>query len=116
MHRGLARAIGLFGSALCTIIAATTLSAQEVNCDAGDKEVRKLAFTGNTAFTDADLSKIIVTTASPYARTVLHLPYSARRCLDRNELPKDRARLVIFYRRRGYADATVDTAVRASGD
>ena len=68
MHRGFARAIGIFGSALCTIIFATTLSAQEVNCDAGDKEVRKLAFTGNTAFTDAELSKIIVTTASPFAR------------------------------------------------
>lgn len=116
MHRRFAHAIAIFGSALCTIIAATSAAAQEVNCDAGDKEVRKLAFTGNTAFTDAELSRIIVTTASPFARTVLHLPYSARRCLDRNELPKDRARLVIFYRRSGYADAAVDTVVRASHD
>ena len=115
MHRRIASAITAFGGALCTIILAASASAQEVNCDAGDKEVRKLSFTGNTAFTDAELSKIIVTTASPFARTVLHLPYSARRCLDRNELPKDRARLVIFYRRRGYSDATVDTVVRASG-
>ena len=115
MHRGLARAIGIFGSALCTIIVAASASAQETNCDAGDQEVRKLTFTGNTAFTDTELSKIIVTTASPFARTVLHLPLTVRRCLDRNELPKDRARLVIFYRRRGYSDATVDTVVRASG-
>jgi outer membrane protein insertion porin family len=115
MHRRFARAIGIIGSALCTIIVAASASAQETNCDAGDKEVRKLSFTGNTAFTDTELSKIIVTTASPFARTVLHLPLTVRRCLDRNELPKDRARLVIFYRRRGYADATVDTVVRASG-
>jgi outer membrane protein insertion porin family len=115
MHRWFARAIRISGSALCTIIVAASASAQETNCDAGDKEVRKLSFTGNTAFTDTELSKIIVTTASPFARTVLHLPLTVRRCLDRNELPKDRARLVIFYRRRGYSDATVDTVVRASG-
>jgi outer membrane protein insertion porin family/translocation and assembly module TamA len=113
MHRGLTRALFQAGCALLLFAAAA--QAQEVNCDAGDVEVRKLSFSGNTAFTDAELSKIIVTTASPFARTVLHLPYSAKRCLDRNELPKDRARLVIFYRRRGYSDATVDTAVTASG-
>ncbi len=115
MQRGLTRALSLLGCALLLTSFPGTSSAQEVNCDAGDLEVRKLSFEGNTAFTDADLSKIIVTTASPFARTVLHLPYSAKRCLDRNELPKDRARLVIFYRRRGYSDATVDTAVAVSG-
>ena len=115
MHRGLKRALFTFGCALATTTTPDQSAAQEVNCDAGDLEVRKLSFTGNSAFTDSELSKIIVTTASPFARTVLRLPYSAKRCLDRNELPKDRARLVIFYRRRGYSDATVDTTVRASG-
>jgi outer membrane protein assembly factor BamA len=115
MQRGLTRALSLLGCALLFTTFTTASSAQEVNCDAGDLEVRKLSFSGNSAFTDAELSKIIVTTASPFARTVLHLPYSAKRCLDRNELPKDRARLVIFYRRRGYPDATVDTAVSVSG-
>jgi len=115
MQRGLTRALSLLGCALLSIAFPRTSPGQEVNCDAGDLEVRKLSFTGNNAFTDTELSKIIVTTASPFARTVLHLPYSAKRCLDRNELPKDRARLVIFYRRRGYSDATVDTAVSVSG-
>ena len=114
MHRGLTRALCIFGCALSATTVPASSAAQEVNCDAGDLEVRKLSFTGNSSFSDSELSKIIVTTASPFARTVLHLPYSAKRCLDRNELPKDRARLVIFYRRRGYSDATVDTAVRAS--
>lgn len=115
MQRGLTRALSLLGCALLAIASPKTSASQEVNCDAGDLEVRKLSFTGNNAFSDTELSKIIVTTASPFARTVLHLPYSAKRCLDRNELPKDRARLVIFYRRRGYPDATVDTAVSVSG-
>jgi outer membrane protein insertion porin family/translocation and assembly module TamA len=96
-------------------ITARTVSAQDTSCETGEKEVRALKFSGNTAFTDAELSRIIVTTPSPFARTVLHLPLSVRRCLNPTELPKDRARLVIFYRRRGYPDATVDTAVTASG-
>lgn len=112
MRCGYARFLLSLGCALLGTTLARPASAQEVNCDPGDQEVRKLEFTGNMAFTDADLSRIIVTTASPFARTVLHLPLTVRRCLDRNELPKDRARLVIYYRRRGFPDATVDTAVK----
>jgi len=113
MQSGFARALLISGFALLGTTFARPASAQEINCDAGDQEVRRLSFSGNTAFTDAELSKIIVTTPSPFARTVLRLPLTARHCLDRNELPKDRARLVIFYRRRGFSDATVDTAVKA---
>ncbi len=113
MQRGYARAILISGCAALLTFFARPASAQEVNCDPGDQEVTGLRFTGNTAFTDAELSQIIVTTPSPFARTVLRLPLTARRCLDRLELPKDRARLVIFYRRSGFADAVVDTLLRA---
>lgn len=113
MQRGYARVFLISGCAALVTIFARTASGQEINCDAGDQEVRRLSFTGNAAFSDADLSKIIVTTPSPFARTVLRLPLTARHCLDRNELPKDRARLVIFYRRHGFPDATVDTAIVA---
>lgn len=115
MRRALARALLRFGCALLVLIFVAPASAQDVNCDPGDLEVRGLSFTGNEAFSDAELSKIIVTTPSAFARRTLRLPLTARRCLDRTELPKDRARLVIYYRRRGYADAAVDTAVRNIG-
>ncbi len=115
MGGGYARSILFLSCALLVTALARPASAQEVNCDPGDKEVRHLQFSGNTAFTDAELARIIVTTPSPFARTVLHLPLTVRRCLDRNELPKDRARLVIYYRRRGFPDAAVDTAVREAG-
>ena len=72
----------------------------------------RLVFEGNHAFTDADLAKTIVTTPSAWARRYLHLPFTVKHCLDRSELPNDRARLIIFYRRRGYPRATVDTAVK----
>jgi outer membrane protein assembly factor BamA len=97
------------------LVSSQRILAQDTSCETGEKEVRSLKFTGNDAFTDTELSRIIVTTASPFARAVLHLPLSVKRCLNPTELPKDRARLVIFYRRRGYPDATVDTAVKASG-
>lgn len=111
-----ARAILRFCSVLFLSIVAIPAFAQDVACDPGDVEVRGLQFSGNTAFTDAELARVIVTTPSAFARRVLRLPFTIRRCLDRTELPRDRARLVVFYRRRGYPDALVDTAVTASGN
>jgi len=87
-------------------------ASQDVRCDPGDVEVRKLTFAGNHAFTDAELSKIIVTTPSAWARRILPLPFTEKRCLDRAELPNDRARLIIFYRLRGYPRVMVDTLLR----
>jgi outer membrane protein assembly factor BamA len=86
--------------------------AQDLRCDPGDVEVLRLVFTGGHAFSDADLARTIVTTPSAWARRVLHLPLTERRCLDRAELPNDRARLIIFYRLHGYPRVTVDTTVR----
>jgi outer membrane protein assembly factor BamA len=85
--------------------------AQDINCDRGDLEVMRLQFDGNRAFSDAELAKTIVTTPSAWARRYLHLPFTVKHCLDRSELPNDRARLIIFYRRRGYPRAAVDTVV-----
>jgi outer membrane protein assembly factor BamA len=115
MRHRFARRLPPFALALLFVIAARTASAQDVNCDRGDLEVRGLKFTGNTAFTSAELAKIIVTTPSAWARRYLHLPFTVRRCLDRAELLKDRARLVVFYRKRGFPSVAVDTAVRNVG-
>ena len=86
--------------------------AQDIECQRGDLEVMRLVFEGNHAFSDAELAKTIVTTPSAWARRYLHLPFTVKHCLDRNELPNDRARLIIFYRRRGYPRVTVDTVVK----
>jgi outer membrane protein insertion porin family/translocation and assembly module TamA len=86
--------------------------AQDIECQRGDLEVFRLVFEGNHAFSDADLAKTIVTAPSAWARRYLYLPFTVKHCLDRAELPNDRARLIIFYRRRGYPRVTVDTAVK----
>jgi len=90
----------------------SSAGAQDIECQRGDLEVMRLVFEGNRAFSDADLAKIIVTTPSAWARRYLYLPFTVKHCLDRNELPNDRARLIVFYRRRGYPRVTVDTAVK----
>lgn len=105
---GAAAALAFLG----TLIGARTARGQDINCDRGDVEVLRLEFEGNTAFSDADLAKAIVNTPSAWARRYLHLPFTVKHCLDRVELPNDRARLVIFYRRRGYPRVTVDTVVK----
>ena len=97
---------------LATLAATETALGQDISCDRGDLEVLRLEFDGNTAFSDADLAKTIVNTPSAWARRYLHLPFTVKHCLDRVELPNDRARLVIFYRRRGYPRVTVDTVVK----
>ena len=86
--------------------------AQDIECQRGDQEVFRLVFEGNQAFSDADLAKTIVTAPSAWARRYLYLPFTVKHCLDRAELPNDRARLIIFYRRRGYPKVTVDTVVK----
>ena len=103
-----AAALAFLGS----LVGAGTARAQDISCERGDEEVFRLEFEGNKAFSDADLSKTIVNTPSAWARRYLHLPFTVKHCLDRNELPNDRARLVIFYRRRGYPRVTVDTVVK----
>ncbi len=115
MRHALARRISPFALAFLLLLAARTASSQDVTCERGDLEVRGLKFTGNTEFPSTELAKIIVTTPSAWARRILHLPFTVRRCLDRSELPRDRARLTIYYRKRGFPEVTVDTAVRNVG-
>ena len=105
---GIYTALGFFAA----FLGVTDVRAQDIECQRGDLEVMRLEFEGNKAFSDAELAKTIVTTPSAWARRYLHLPFTVKHCLDRSELPNDRARLIIFYRRRGYPRVTVDIVVK----
>lgn len=87
-----------------------TAGAQGGSCEPGDVEVRELAFEGNSAFPARELALRIATTASDWTRRYVG-EVGTRRCLDRRELGADVLRLKVFYRRRGYYEAQVDTAV-----
>jgi outer membrane protein assembly factor BamA len=105
--------LGLF-TAFAFLAATPLLSAgaQDIECERGDLEVMQLNFEGNHALSDAELARAIVTTPSSWARRFLHLPFTTKHCLDRAELPNDRVRLIILYRRRGFPRVKVDTAVK----
>lgn len=98
----------------CGIAAAGILASPvwaQTACGPGDVEVRRVRFVGNRAFRDDELENAIVTTPSSWTRRVFHV-FGTRRCLDRDEFPRDRLRLIIFYRNHGFARVAVDTAVR----
>jgi outer membrane protein assembly factor BamA len=104
--------VTLAGLALGTAGAApATAAAQDLTCQPGDVEVGRLRFVGNHAFSGDALANAIVTTQSSWARRHFRI-FGTRRCLDRDEFPRDRVRLEIFYRKHGYYQATVDTTVR----
>jgi outer membrane protein assembly factor BamA len=89
----------------------SALAAQDVTCHPGDTEVRDLRFAGNRAYSDDALANAIVTTPSSWTQRTFGF-LGTRRCLDRAEFPRDRLRLIIFYRNHGYIDVQVDTMVR----
>ncbi|GLC28438.1 BamA/OMP85 family outer membrane protein [Roseisolibacter agri] len=91
--------------------AAPAVHAQDVACEAGDREVRALRFEGNRAFSDVELGLVVVTTPSSVVSRLRIV--GTRRCLDPDEFPRDLLRLQAYYRRRGYPKAEVDTTVRA---
>lgn len=105
------RWLGGLALALATPVGA--LSAQDIYCDPGDTEVRSLEFKGNRSFSDEVLARGIVTEPSSLLRRTLGV-VGARRCLDEAQFRLDVARLILFYRRSGFFQVQVDTAVDRS--
>lgn len=96
------------------VLAAPAAAAQETVCDPGDVEVRRLEFAGNRTFPDDELARGIATTPSSWLRRTLGV-FGTRRCIDRAALPLDVARLTLYYRKRGFFEAHVDTLVQPLG-
>jgi len=101
--------------ALALVLCSRPVLAQDLACDAGDLEIRRVAFAGNAHFESRDLSDAIVTTPSSWLRRVLHLPIGARHCLDSLEVERDAIRIRLFYRQRGYYDTKAAPAIQPSG-
>lgn len=85
--------------------------AQDLACGPGDTEVRRLEFVGNKTFDASELADAIVTTPSSFLQRTLGF-LGTRRCLDQIEFPRDRLRLILFYRNSGFPDVQVDTSLR----
>lgn len=103
----------------CGLLVPALASAQRSTlCDASELEVRSLVFRGNRAFPSSQLAAIISLTASDASSRLGVLGdvlRGVRRCGNPALVAIDRARLTIYYRRRGYPDVQVDTIVQRSG-
>ena len=109
-----AATIALFATAV-RVAAPASVQAQDISCDRGDPEVRALDFQGNRAVSSSDLALRVTTTPSAILRRGLRVALGEKRCLNRNELPRDVLRLKAYYRERGFYSAQVDTVVQPSG-
>lgn len=79
-------------------------------CDARRPELREVVFSGIRVFAKRELQGTIVSQPSSRWRRVLGI-VGQRRCLAPEEVPRDVARLLLFFRRRGYPRATVTAQV-----
>ncbi|MFI5245616.1 MAG: hypothetical protein ACHQQR_10350, partial [Gemmatimonadales bacterium] len=89
---------GGWALSLAVLLAGTAgrSGAQDLTCGAGDVEVMKLSFEGNRSFSSGVLEDGIVTAPSSFLRRTIRF-FGARHCLDRQEFPLDRFRLIIWY-------------------
>ncbi len=87
------------------------------------REVRELNITGSTQLPESELRASLATQASR-CRSLLLKPFCwvtkshyvfERRFLDHDEFERDVLRALVFYFRRGYRDATVDTSLVRAG-
>ena len=102
--------IRLLSAAVCGVLTASPLLAQDLSCERGDREVRSLRFAGNREYP----ASVLATTVATLPSTLAAVPViGTRRCLDPVEFARDVRRIETLYRRRGYPDVRVDTIVQA---
>ncbi|MFL5574490.1 MAG: outer membrane protein assembly factor [Gemmatimonadaceae bacterium] len=107
---GLLRFVGpALGCALLAL-GAVPARAPAQACEARTPELREVSFVGNHVFSDGVLQQAIASTPTSWVRRAFRL-FGARRCLDPDEVPRDVARLLLHYRRRGYPRAEVASKV-----
>ena len=82
------------------------LAAQQVVCDGGLREVTAVDFRGNTTYRDDQLSVLIVTTPSTWARRFLRV-VGTRLCYDSTVVTEDARRLAYYYFLRGFRGTRV---------
>jgi outer membrane protein assembly factor BamA len=117
MARHGALRVGL--GALLAVVGAAPAAAQGV----GQTEVRNVRFVGNASFPSDSLARAIVTRQTE-CRSAVFAPFCwlgadfaiQRAYLSRRELPLDQLRLRVWYQRRGYREAAVDTATATNSD
>ena len=93
-------------AACATLLCAGPAAAQQVLCERGLREVTAVTFRGNTTYRGDQLSVLIVTTPSTFARRTLRV-IGTRLCYDSTVVRDDALRLAYYYHLRGFRGTTV---------
>ena len=111
-----------FAAAVLTFAPTDLIAQREAQREA--PEVRDLKLNGVRAVSQRDLERSIATSESE-CKSLLLMPFCLvsrsptfwdRKYLDRDEFRRDVLRVLVFYWKRGYREATLDTAVTRVGD
>ena len=98
-------------AALIAFSLPAAVRAQDVDCDQpNEREVRSLRFEGNRTFDESQLSAIVITTPSSFARRYFRI-FGTKRCFPSDGLAQDVANLKSFYEINGFYDTKIDTVV-----
>ncbi len=119
--------IGVRSRALLVAVPLLLAPAQLLAQAPPERELTKLGFEGNEAFSDKELAAAIINTATTCKTFLFVVPIPLcpftdwgiahnRRNLNSKELPLDMLRLRVFYRQRGYRQVLVDTLVESSDE
>src|SRR5690242_10764441 len=96
-------------SAVALLAAPVALRAQDPTaCQPGEREVRSISFKGNKQFEDAILADGISTSPSSFFR---RFGFGKSRCFDQIAFEQDYLRLLVLYRKTGFREVKIDTAV-----
>ncbi|MDE3002399.1 MAG: BamA/TamA family outer membrane protein [Gemmatimonadota bacterium] len=108
-------------AALCLVGVALALAPASGTAQLRGPEVSAVRFEGNASFPADSLARAIATRATACRSLWFYFPLPlcplgvdfalSRSTLRDRDLPRDRARLVLWYRQRGFRDVAVDTAV-----
>ncbi|MBC7896414.1 MAG: BamA/TamA family outer membrane protein [Cytophagaceae bacterium] len=92
--------------ALASCLCVAPAQAQQVLCEGGLREVNSVDFRGNATYRDDQLSVLIVTTPSTWARRFLKV-FGTRLCYDSTVVVQDARRLAFYYLERGFRGTRV---------
>ena len=100
------------------VLAPAVLGAQgeELACERGAPEVRRLFVEGATDPSATEVQRALATSPSSWLRRVLSIPLGAKHCLDSAELSRDRLRLKALQAQHGRFEARSEIEVRRTGD
>jgi outer membrane protein assembly factor BamA len=116
VNRSVRAALVRFAALGGLLIVPAAASAQLKCLTPSDREIRRVAFSGNTRFSDDELRRHVLSEPTDKTRKFFKKLFGTQRCLRPGLLASDSARLKAFYSDQGFPSAMVRNTARLIGD